>query len=175
MSVHGGLESHKGPFAPEVNTLLSSAFDRGLHDVTVTRNADSWNAALGAPASTIGSHIFLSSTVREDVRDPLSMDILSHELAHALATPTVRTGLIDDAGSDRGEALARGAGSEMSRYVRSGGRGPAPALQPATGGAAVVHRWGTGEHKDAVDQTIHTLGGSSSRRWRDRPRRRRDA
>lgn len=146
----------RGPFPPEVNALLSACFGQSLDQVSVSRGEDAGNAAIGALASTQGSHISLSSLVTEDLDHPGSMEVLAHEVAHALAAGGSGLSLLDRPG-DPGEKAATGAGRSFRQYLEGGPAGPAPQLQVAHGGEAVVHRFESAEHKDAVDSTVEIL------------------
>jgi len=147
-----------GPFAQPLNALFAEAFGESLHSVEVTRDASPLHGMLATPAFTVGSHIFLGPDVAEDPSDSFGMDVLTHEVAHALARPGPTEQLLDDPWNDPGEAGAREAGRAMSRAAQSGWQDGAPSLTPAHGGQAAVQRWGSGEHMDAVDLAMQNLG-----------------
>ncbi|NJK45971.1 MAG: DUF4157 domain-containing protein [Pleurocapsa sp. SU_196_0] len=72
----------RGPFSPEINAVLSTAFGESLEDVTVTRGARAFNDVIGARASAVGSEIFLNDDISESLESPDSMEIIAHEVAH---------------------------------------------------------------------------------------------
>jgi hypothetical protein len=151
-----------GPFSPPVNALFTRAFGQSLASVEVTHGALDWLDSLQTPAATIGRHIYLSPQVAVDSRDAFGMDVVGHELAHALAPAVAPVRLVDDPATDPGEHAARQAGHAIAQHSTAqataeaahGVPSPTPSLTPARGGTAAVHRWGTGEHKDAVDRSM---------------------
>jgi hypothetical protein len=145
-----------GPFDTRVNALLSEAFGHPLDGLRVERSADDFNDLIGARASTVGDRIFLGADVREDPADASSMEVIAHEVAHALAPTRAPTSLLDRAG-DVGEAQAHRAGREIGAYVARGATSPVPSVAAASGGSAAVHRFEAGEHKHAVDNAIQIL------------------
>jgi hypothetical protein len=134
------LSAEQGPFTPVLNAALEEAFGQSIAGLHVHRGADAQNRAIGACARTEGSTIFLSSTVREDLQDPQSMEVIGHEVGHALAGGGSGADQVDRPG-DPGEARADAAGEGFAAYVRGGGRGRVPMLAPAHGGRAKVHRY----------------------------------
>jgi peptidoglycan hydrolase-like protein with peptidoglycan-binding domain len=129
-----------GPFdAPWLNDALSAAFGEDLGNIEVATGQDAENEAIGAAAHTRDQSISLSSEVQPGAEDPRSLEIIAEETAHALAGGgSGQTGL-DQAG-DPGETRAKESGRRFSSWVRNGMRGEAPALTPATGGRAEIHR-----------------------------------
>ena len=145
----------RGPFSPEINHTLASAFGESLEGLSVTRGAGDFNTNLGARAAAIGNTIFLGDDIRESLTAPDSMEIIAHEVAHALR-PSHPTKLLSQAG-DSSEQQAHRAGRAV-RQGLEGGRGIAPgSVQAATGGASLVQRWESFEHKRSVDGAIGNL------------------
>lgn len=128
-----------GPFKQPVNALLSRAFGQPIDGITVTKDRDHESHLMGATAFTKGNQIGLSSQIRQEVTDGQSMEVLAHEVAHALAPTTSPHSLLDRHG-DPGEDAAYDAGRVFRHYVESGAHGPVPKLQPAHGGRALIHR-----------------------------------
>ncbi|MFT3754950.1 MAG: DUF4157 domain-containing protein [Pseudoxanthomonas sp.] len=123
----------RGPFTGPVNSLLRNCFGHMLDDITVARNEGGKNRGIGAAAHTIGRHISLGDDIKEDMNDPHSMEVITHEVAHALGTPGKQKHVLDRAG-DPGEHAAYDAGRSLRSFIQGGGRGPAPQLKPAHGG-----------------------------------------
>ncbi len=146
----------RGPFAPPVTSLLRNCFGHMLDDITVARDEGGKNRGIGAAAHTIGRHISLGDNIKEDPADPHSMEVITHEVAHALGAPGQRQHVLDRAG-DPGEHAAYDAGRSLRSFIQGGGKGPAPQLKPAHGGRAGVHRFEAGEHADAVDNAASLL------------------
>jgi Domain of unknown function (DUF4157) len=128
-----------GPFSPDINRALSTAFGESLEGLSVTRGAQTFNDAVGARASVVGSHIFLNDDITESLESPRSMEIIAHEVAHALR-PSSRTKALSDS-SDSGERSAYEAG----RMVRQGLEGSgvvAGSARAVTGRASSIGaRW----------------------------------
>lgn len=145
-----------GPFHPALNAALETAFGESLESLRVNRAADSFNETVGARASAIGSEIFLNADIDESLSDPESIEIIAHEVAHALRPSTPRT-LLSHSG-DSGERAASSAGRSLRQSLERG-QGIAPhSAQPASGGEAMVQRWESFEHKRSVDQALTNLG-----------------
>ncbi|MCA9676322.1 MAG: DUF4157 domain-containing protein, partial [Myxococcales bacterium] len=156
-------DAASGPFSAPINSILSESFGQSLDVIDVDRGDDVANDALNAEAYTIGNRISLGSGIREDVNDPHSMEVIAHEVAHALAGGGSGAKMIDGGRDDAGEAGAHAASSQFRDFIAGGGRGRAPRLSPAHGGTAMIHRWEAGEHADAVDhaaQTVTAGGGN---------------
>ncbi len=151
-------ESTSGPFSAPVNSLLSASFDSSLDDISVQRGAGEANRALNARAYTMGTTIALGDDIREDVNDASSMEVIAHEVAHALAGGGSGETLIDRGRGDAGESAAHAASGAFRDFIARGARGPAPRLSPAHGGTAKIHRFEAGEHADAVDGAAARLG-----------------
>ncbi|MCB9793797.1 MAG: hypothetical protein H6741_13850 [Alphaproteobacteria bacterium] len=132
----------QGPFAPELEGLLESAFGPEVADLQLARGEDAQNEAIGANAHVEGDRISLSSGVREDPQDTEAMAILGEEVSHALAGGGSGETELDQAG-DPGEAKATKAGEAFARFAKTGEA--SADLQPATGGRARVHRNKTGK------------------------------
>jgi hypothetical protein len=145
-----------GPFSSPLNALLSESFGQSLDAIQVDRQHDS-AAAMNAKAYTIGNKISLGAGIDDDVSDVHSMEVISHEVAHALAGGGSGEKLLDEGRDDDGESAAHVASGSFRDYIASGARGAAPRLTPAFGGKAAVHRYEAGEHADAVDNAEATL------------------
>lgn len=133
----------------ETNSLLRQSFGPGVDDIAVAKNEGAKNRSIAAKAHTIGNKISLGDDVRDDPRDAHSMEVIGHEVAHALAKGGSGKHVLDRKG-DPGEHAAYDAGRQFRGFVEAGGKAAAPSLKPALGGLAHVHRWEAGEHVDAV-------------------------
>ncbi len=153
---HTATASARGPFSPAINSLLSACYGHMLDGITVTPGEGKKNRGMGAEAHTIGRHISLGDRVKQDPSDGMSMEIIGHEVAHALAKGGSGQHVLDKKG-DPGEHIAYDAGRQFRQFAERGGHGPAPQLKPAFGGLAAVHRFEGGEHKDAVDNAAQEL------------------
>ncbi len=153
----GAGDHASGPFSGPVNSLLAESFGQPLDGIQVLHGQDDTNRALDAHAHTIGNTISLGGKVRDDARDPFSMEVIAHEVSHALAGGGSGAKLVDGGKDDAGESAAHAASSSFREFIDSGASGPAPALTPAYGGQAMVHRFEAGEHADAVDHATDTL------------------
>jgi hypothetical protein len=145
-----GVEAD-GPFTGEVNALLTACFG------DLTGIEASWSnevEGVGANATTEGTRMVFGSSVQEDVDDPFSMEVIAHEVSHALAGGGSGQTELDEAG-DPGEAIAYRAGERFASFATGGTS--APDLSPAGGGRARVHRHNSLEHKDAVDGAVDRL------------------
>lgn len=152
-----------GPFSAPVNAALTESFGQSLEGISVQHDHAS-AAAMNARAYTVGSSISLGAGIHDDIANPESMEIISHEVAHALAGGGSGEQLIDSGrrGNDPGEAAAYAASTSFRDFV-SGGQGkPPPRLAPAHGGKAAVHRFEAGEHADAVDGAQRTLDAANA-------------
>ncbi|HMV68883.1 MAG TPA: hypothetical protein PKA64_18690 [Myxococcota bacterium] len=78
------------------------------------------------------------------------MEIVAHEVAHALAGGGTGEYAVDRP-DDPGETGADRTGRAFAAWVGRGMEGPAPQLRPARGGRAKVHRFASSEHNAAVD------------------------
>ena len=151
-----GGEATAGPFGPALNSVLGEAFGTSLADLSVTRGVDDAIGSIGADATTSGSKISLSSSIREDLHDPYSMNVIGHEVAHALAGGGSGKTLIDRDG-DPGESAADAAGLAFGHFAEDRMSGPPPKLSPAHGGHAQVHRHnirGPWNFNDPVHETM---------------------
>lgn len=138
-----GLETEQeaeqsGPFTPTLNALLGAAFGASLGGLDASFGQRSDNQAMGAEASTEGGAMSFGAADL-DLSDPEAMDTVAHETAHALAGPGTGETALDQPG-DRGEQGAEEAGRRFGDWAARGFTGPAPALKPAAGGQAEVHR-----------------------------------
>lgn len=152
-----------GPFSQPVNAALTESFG-SLDGISVSRD-ESAAASMNAKAYTIGSSISLGSGIYDDVSDPFSMEVISHEVAHALAGGGSGETLVDDGrhGADPGEAAAYSASNAFRDFIAGGASGKAPKLAAAHGGRAMVHRFEAGEHADAVDGALQTLRDANAK------------
>ena len=104
----------RGPFSSDINRVLATAFNEPLEGLSVMRGAEGFNQAINARASAIGSNIYLNADIEESLSSPDSMEIIAHEVAHALR-PSHSTKLLSQT-SDSSEHIAHEAG----RAVRGG-------------------------------------------------------
>ncbi|HND30397.1 MAG TPA: DUF4157 domain-containing protein, partial [Myxococcota bacterium] len=115
---------------------LHAAFGPRVDGLRIEEGKSAENEALGAEAHAEGPVVRLSENINMD--DPELMGVLAHEVAHALA-PQGQQEELDQPG-DPGEAKAEEAASRFEGWAKSGFEGPAPQLQPATGGRARIQR-----------------------------------
>lgn len=155
-STHGEPADQRGPFSPQLNGLLSTSFGSTLQGLQLRRGEGSRNRDIGALAHTIGNRISLGDHIKEDPKDAQSMEVIAHEVAHALAGGGQGKHALDRKG-DPGETAAYDAGRQFKSFVAGGATGAPPRLSPAKGGLAAIHRFEGGEHKDAVDNAEKTL------------------
>jgi len=87
-----------------------------------------------------------------------------HEVSHALAGRSATPHSALDMEGDRGEAGADEAGQSFAAFASSGGHGPAPALRPAHGGQAAVHRFKLEGPWNLFDPVHETLTQMSLRK-----------
>ena len=131
-------EQQQGPFSSTLNALLGTAFGTTLDGLDARFGERSENAAIGAEASTEGAEMSFSAP-EADLSDVDAMETVAHETAHALAGGGAGATTLDQAG-DRGEQGADQAGARFGAWAARGFQGAAPALKPAAGGQAEVHR-----------------------------------
>ena len=115
---------------------LRAAFGPRVDSLRIEEGKSAENEEIGADAHAEGSVVRLSENINAE--DPELMGLLAHEVAHALA-PQGQAEELDQPG-DPGEAKAEEAGSRFEAWAKSGFEGPAPQLQPATGGRARIQR-----------------------------------
>lgn len=115
-----------GPFAPPLNALLSHAFGQSLNGITLSTGDDDKNKLIRANGHTKDRHISLGSHIVQDPKDPLSMEVIAHETAHALAGSHGPQTLLNEPG-DAGETTAHETGRLFRNYAESGFRGAAAA------------------------------------------------
>ncbi len=155
----------RGPFSSPVNEMMSHAFGQPLDGISVSTGRDHETQLMGASAFTKGQHIGLSSRIKQDPSDPHSMEVIAHEVAHALAPTKKPTSLLDRRG-DAGEQTAYGAGQVFRHFVDGGMRGQIPRLQPAHGGTALIHRhqiegpWNINDpaHETMTEESLRRAG-----------------
>ncbi len=141
----------RGPFSSDINRVLATAFNEPLEGLSVMRGAQNFNQSINARASAIGRSIYLNADIEESLSSPDSMEIIAHEVAHALR-PSHGTKLLSDA-NDSSERAAHGAG----RAVRGGlerGLVTSGSASAAPSGEASIQRWEGFEHKRAVDNVF---------------------
>lgn len=144
----------RGPFSSDINRVLATAFNEPLEGLSVMRGAEGFNQAINARASAIGSNIYLNADIEESLSSPDSMEIIAHEVAHALR-PSHSTKLLSQT-SDSSEHIAHEAG----RAVRGGlerGAVTVGSASAASSGEASIQRWEGFEHKRSVDQALGNL------------------
>ena len=146
----------KGPFNPAVNAMLSDCFGHMVEDLPVKQGEGAKNRGIAAKAHTVGNKISLGDEISQDPRDGHSMEVIAHEVSHALAFGGSGKHVLNKPG-DPGEAAAYDAGRHFRSFVENGAKGAPPKLRPAHGGQAAVHRWEAGEHADAVDNATKIL------------------
>ena len=141
----------RGPFSSDINHVLATAFNEPLEGLSVMRGAGDFNRAINARASAIGSSIYLNADITESLSSPDSMEIIAHEVAHALR-PSHGTKLFSQM-SDSSERTAHDAGRSVRGSLERGAveRGSASV---APRGQALVQRWEGFEHKRAVDDVF---------------------
>lgn len=131
----------RGPFGDgRLNTALSQAFGRPIDHLTAGTSGA--GAGLGADAWAEGTALSFDPSLSLTLDDATGAERAAHEVAHALAPAAAPTSLIDQPG-DPGERSADAAGKAFGRWVAGGARGAPPALKPAAGGRAEIHRHGT--------------------------------
>ena len=135
----------KGPFTPDVNTALTACFG-DISTLSLDSNAGDQCANIGAEAYATGNKIGLGPNITPSMDDPFSMEVIGHEVAHALAGGGSGETLVDEEG-DRGEAGADHAGAAFRDFVTGGLGASAPSLAPATGGKARFQRWCCGHQQ----------------------------
>jgi hypothetical protein len=151
-----GMTIGRGPFNPAVNAMLSACFGNMIEDLPVKTGEGAKNRSIAAKAHTIGNKISLGDEISQDPRDGHSMEVIAHEVAHALAFGGSGRDIVNKPG-DPGEAAAYDAGRGFRNFVESGAQGAPPKLSPAHGGLAAIHRWEAGEHADVVDNATAVL------------------
>lgn len=155
-SIASSGDSCRGPFSPQVNGLLKACFGGLIEEIPVTKAEGAKNRGISAKAHTIGRKVSLGDEVKDDPGDGQSMEVIAHEVAHALAHGGSGKHLLNKSG-DPGESAADEAGRGFRQFVEGGARGPAPQLKPAHGGQAAIHRWGSGEHYEAMHNAAEIL------------------
>lgn len=155
-AAYGASVDTRGPFSPQLNGMLSASFGSSLQGLQLKRGEGTKNQKIGALAHTIGNRISLGDHITEDPKDAHSMEVISHEVAHALAGGGQGKHPLDRPG-DPGETAAYDAGRKFKAFVAGGAKEAPPQLSPARGGLAAIHRFEGGEHKDAVDNAEKTL------------------
>ncbi|HMV65207.1 MAG TPA: peptidoglycan-binding protein [Myxococcota bacterium] len=132
-------EAKQGPFDGWLTDALAACFGDDLQGVDAELGDKERTAALGAEAMTEGTQMTFGADVGTDPQDKASMEVIGHEVSHALAGGGSGATALDQQG-DPGEHTADDAGKRFSAWVSGGMKGPAPRLRAATGGQAEVHR-----------------------------------
>ncbi|HNH46396.1 MAG TPA: peptidoglycan-binding protein [Myxococcota bacterium] len=131
----------KGPTKkPWLDGALAMAFGRPVDLLEAAFGKEGENNALNAKATTRGKKMSFGSGMDLDPKDTESMEILGHEVAHALAGGGSGQTPVDMPG-DQGEQAADTAGERFAQWAAQDFTGAAPKLQPAAGGKAAVHRY----------------------------------
>lgn len=154
LGIHAALPS---PIA----AALEASFGQGVQSLTFTTHNDALNQGLGALASSRGRHISLSSAVPLDPADERAMEVLGHEVSHALA-PVQRPRRVVSQRGDAAEHDAEATGQQFRAYADTGFGGAAPQLTPTSPSGALVHRYESDEHRRAVDEALMTLLASEA-------------
>ena len=129
----------KGPTGDaRVDGALAAAFGDGVWGLGAVFGDAGSTAALGAEAMAEGDQMTFGAGIRPDATDPASLEVIAHEVAHALAPQGKGEGV--DLQGDPGEAAAATAGAGFRRWAEAGFAGPAPSLRPAAGGQAQIQR-----------------------------------
>lgn len=166
----GSKSEAPGPFSPGLNAFLTDAFQRPLSAITVSRQADTENKQLGAVANTQGQHISLSSSVTENPQDSKSMEIIAHEVSHALADAEPAS-LLSQSDSPV-ERKADVAGKSFAQAVSVDQAGLQQPLPIASGQGAVVNRYKIGSMiSDPVHEAAMLLSLKIALRRRKERRR----
>jgi hypothetical protein len=144
MQSMGGNAFAQSMLQTGVGDALVDCFGPAVAGVEIHGGEDAPNDDIGALGSAEGHRVSLSSDLDPAQGDRQSLEVLGHEVAHAMAGGGSGENELDQPG-DPGEARADAAGARFAAYVAGGMRGPAPRLQAATGGRAQVHRFKTEE------------------------------
>ncbi len=141
----------RGPFSSDINRVLASAFNEPLEGLSVMRGAEDFNQSINARASAVGRNIYLNADIEESLSSPEGMEIIAHEVSHALR-PSHGKKLLSQT-SDSSERTAHDAGRAVRRGLERGevASGSASA---APSGEASIQRWEGFEHKRAVDDVF---------------------
>lgn len=157
-----GHSTSSGPMTNDlVNTALAGTFGQDISRISA-RVDDAANQALGAKGFTQNSDMAFRSDMNvEDATDKEAMELVGHEVAHALAGGGTSQNAVDQE-NDPGEAIAQRQGEQFADYMASGMRGPAPRLSAAVGGKAKRHRMSDddsdsdGPEQDAPERQTET-------------------
>lgn len=134
-----GEQQKQGPFDGWLTDALAACFGEDLDQVDAELGDKDKTAALGAEALTEGKKMTFGADVKTDPQDKASMEVVAHEVSHALAGGGSGQTALDKQG-DPGEQTANDAGKRFAGWVSSGMQGEAPRLRPAAGGKAEIHR-----------------------------------
>lgn len=138
-----GAAQRRGPTGNgSVDGALAAAFGDRIFGLNAAFGEAAANDAIGAEAHAEGKDMSFGTGVRPDAADPASLELIGHEVAHALA-PQGKTAGVDLAG-DKGEQGAGDAGKRFRAWGERGFAGAAPSLKPAVGGQAQIQRSPTG-------------------------------
>lgn len=129
-----------GPLGGPLDGALEACFGPAVRGLQAGFGERSANAEIGAVAHAAGRRLSFGEAVDPEGGDGLSLEVIGHEVAHALGAGGAPRTLLNQPG-DPGEHQADQAGAAFRRYVEGGARGPAPQIAPARGGRAAIHRW----------------------------------
>jgi len=138
--------------ATDLNAALHACFGPSISGIDLQTGSRAEAAALGGEAFTDGHKVHMGG-LSPTADDPHALEVLGHEVAHALAGGGSGEELLSRR-EDPGEQRAEDAGRRFSDWVSGGMNDGAPSLSPAHGGKAVIHRFESVEHQDAVDGAL---------------------
>ncbi|MCB9793945.1 MAG: DUF4157 domain-containing protein [Alphaproteobacteria bacterium] len=141
-----------GPASPELMVALEACFGPGVGSLDLEQGSARDASQVGAEAFCEGHQVNLGG-MQPSMDDPHAVEILGHEVAHALAGGGDGQELLSQH-EDLGERRADAAGQAFRGWVDGGLQGPPPQLRPAHGGHAAIHRYESSEHMDAVDGAL---------------------
>ncbi len=140
-----------------VNNALRSSFGPDIRHLSIVRGDNRSNAMLGSLAHSRGRQISLSSKVNPTLSNPAAMEILGHEVAHALAATTTAPRRLISTKHDRSERQAHNIGQAFRGHVQHGFQYSAPSLAGTDQSNAMIHRFESDEHRRTVDDALLNL------------------
>ena len=116
MGNSGMVDMMSGPdaFSPVLNAALSACFG-DISGIGVSTGKDASVGKVGADATTTGTQIDLGSSVAPDLSDPFSMEVIGHEIAHALGGGGTGEHAVDRPGDPDGPRADDRAGHRRPR------------------------------------------------------------
>lgn len=141
----------------QVNNALRRSFGPDINQLSIIRGDNRSNAMLGSLAHTRGRQISLSSQVDPKLSNPAAMEILGHEVAHALAATTSAPRRLISTKQDRGERQAHYTGQAFRDHTQHGFQYSAPSLVGTDQSDATIHRFESDEHRRSVDDALLSL------------------